>query len=171
MYYFGKRVKKPLGLPAPDVAGTTEFGRYLQYGRTSFGRRYFGARRSLFGKRVRRIKSAPVEPAESEMSAFGRTRRTRRYRRTRKVKKPSKALVKMCRRYSIKVTRKVGKKKVYKSLTVLKLQLKHKKTLKRRSKFDLRRRGRSTRRRSTRRRSTRRRSTRRRRVSLFGIKF
>ena len=52
---------------------------------------------------------------------FGRKRRS-----VKKKGKPPARLIKMCKRYRIKVTRKVGRKKVYKSVTVLKRQLKKK---------------------------------------------
>jgi hypothetical protein len=183
--FFGKSKSKskkasvPAGLPAPDVAGTA-FGRYLRYGhRAAFGRQYFGARRiALFGKKRGSKKATKVSklaaPEEEMASAFGMYKLPklffgrRRYRRKgvrkgrkggRKVAKPSKALVRMCRKYRIKVTRKVGKRKVYKKVSVLKKQLKRKMRLHRKkskkSKKTVRR--------------TRRRSTRRNRFSLFGM--
>jgi hypothetical protein len=101
----------------------------------------FGAQRiPLFGKKKA---SAPEMPEEGE-SAFGMYKLPsfmfgrRRYRRKgvrkgrkgrkggRKGGKPSKALVRMCRKHHIKVTRKVGKRKVYKKVSVLKKQLKRK---------------------------------------------
>ena len=81
--------------------------------------------------------------------SFGRKRSVKR----KGIKKPPARLIKMCKRYRIKVTRKVGRKKVYKSTTVLKRLLKHKKLLKRKNKKTVRR--------------TRRKS----RFSLFGLKF
>ena len=45
----------------------------------------------------------------------------------RKVKRPPARLIKMCKKYRIKVTKRVGKKKIYKSVTVLKRLLKNKK--------------------------------------------
>jgi hypothetical protein len=153
--FFGKRrsTKKtiPPQLPAPDVAGTA-FGRYLRYGRRTafgnngtmmkgppckgsmFGRRYFGAQRiPLFGKKkTEKIIKNPEEnisPVTNE-NAFGRVYfgryRRKNPRKGRKSAKPSKALVRMCRKYHIKVTRKVGKRKVYKKISVLKKQLKRK---------------------------------------------
>jgi hypothetical protein len=161
-----KKVSAPAGLPAPDVAGTA-FGRYLRYGRhAAFGRRYFGAQRiPLFGKK----KAAASEPEEVAPGAsafgmyklpslmFGRrryrrkgVRKGRKGRKGRKVAKPSKSLVRQCRKHHIKVTRKVGKRKVYKKVSVLKKQLKRKirlhrkkskktvrRTRRRRSKFSL----------------------------------
>lgn len=53
-----------------------------------------------------------------------------------KGRKPPSALLRMCKKYSIKVTRKVGKKRIYKKVSVLKRQLKQKmKKNKRRSSF------------------------------------
>jgi len=59
-----------------------------------------------------------------------------------KGRKPPARLIKLCKKYRIKVTKKVGKKRVYKSVTVLKKQLKRKikvrkvrKVHKRRSRF------------------------------------
>ena len=46
--------------------------------------------------------------------------------RRKKVKRPARSLLKMCRKYKIKCTRKVGSRRVYKSLTVLKRQLRRK---------------------------------------------
>ena len=54
--------------------------------------------------------------------SFGRKRSVKR----KGIKKPPARLIKMCKRYRIKVTRKVGRKKVYKSTTVLKRLLKRK---------------------------------------------
>jgi len=128
--FFGKKTKstkktitKPMGLPSPDVAATTAFGRYLSYGRrAAFGRQYFGARRvPLFGRHRRGRKGV---------------RKTRRGRKgvrkgVRKVKKPTKSLIRQCRKYGIKVTKKVGSRKVYKKISVLKKQLKRKMKLRR----------------------------------------
>jgi len=141
-----KKVSPTMGLPAPDVAGTA-FGRYLRYGRrAAFGRRYFGAQRiPLFGKGKKRgSKKAAVEEEVGGETAFGMYKfpklffGRRRYRRKgvrksrkgrkggRKVAKPTKALVRMCHKHRIKVTRKVGGRKVYKKVSVLKKQLKRK---------------------------------------------
>ena len=56
--------------------------------------------------------------------------RKRSHKGSRRHKKPSKALIKMCKKHGIKCTRKVGGKRVYKKVSVLKRQLKHKKKLK-----------------------------------------
>ena len=56
--------------------------------------------------------------------SFGRKKRS--VKKKKGIKKPPARLIKMCRRYRIKVTRKVGRKKVYKSVTVLKKLLKKK---------------------------------------------
>jgi hypothetical protein len=164
-----------MGLPAPDVAGTA-FGRYLRYGRrAAFGRRYFGAQRiPLFGKGKKRgSKKAAVEEETAGETAFGRLFfGRRRYRRKgvrksrkgrkggRKSAKPTKALVRQCRKHRIKVTRKVGSRKVYKKVSVLKKQLKRKIRLHRKK---------SKKSKKTVRRTRRRRSTRRSRFSLFGM--
>jgi hypothetical protein len=55
--------------------------------------------------------------------SFGRKKR-KSVKKT--VKKPPARLIKMCKKYRIKCTKKVGKKRVYKSVTVLKKQLKRK---------------------------------------------
>jgi hypothetical protein len=56
-------------------------------------------------------------------SLFGKKKR-KTVKKT--VRKPPARLIKMCKKYRIKVTKKVGKKRVYKSVTVLKKQLKKK---------------------------------------------
>ena len=179
MYNFfgkGKKTKKPklMELPSPDVAGTTAFGRYLRYGRrAAFGRVYFGARRAAFGKKRGSKKAPPAAPEEEMESAFGMSMPKfsfmfgrRRYRRKgvrkgrkggRKSAKPTKSLVCMCRKYHIKVTRKVGKRKVYKKVSVLKKQLKRKMRLHRKKTKKTKKTVRRTRR------------TRRNRFSLFGM--
>lgn len=77
--------------------------------------------------------------------SFGKTKK----RSTRKlVKKPSASIIRMCRKYKIKVTRKVGSKRVYKKLADLKRQIKKAKKarkakkVKRRSAFGKKRRSR-----------------------------
>jgi hypothetical protein len=53
-----------------------------------------------------------------------------------KGRKPPARLIKLCKKYRIKVTKKVGKKRIYKKVSVLKKQLKQKiKKNKRRSRF------------------------------------
>ena len=183
-----KSSKVPALPPSPDAAAA--FGRYVRYGRSAFGRRYFGAvtKVPMFGKK----KKQQVE--EEEMEFGKRRRRTRRfgnfmdgitkfakgavsgtvggnvsfgkrrrYRRksarksSRKVKKVPKALIRQCRKHGIKCTRKVGGRRVYKKLSVLKKQLRRKKALHKRKH-----------RKSRKVRRTRRRGT---RFSLFGVKF
>ena len=61
---------------------------------------------------------------------FGKKKKRRTVKR-RSVKrkgsrKPPARLIKMCKRYKIKCTKKVGKRRVYKSVTVLKKQLRRK---------------------------------------------
>ena len=65
-----------------------------------------------FGKRRRKVKS---------------TRRKVKSTRIKSVRKPPAALLKRCRKYHIKTTKKVGKHRVYKSITVLKKLIKMKK--------------------------------------------
>ena len=65
---------------------------------------------------------------------FGKKKR-RTVRSTKKrggSKKPPASLIRMCKKYRIKCTKKVGKKRVYKSVSVLKKQLRRKRTVKRR---------------------------------------
>ena len=95
---------------------------------------------------------------------FGFGRKKRSSKNVRKHKKPPARLIKMCKRYGIKCTKKVGKRRVYKSLTVIKRQLKRK-MKNRKSKFGAKNK-------RTRRRTRRtRRKTRRTRFSLFGFKI
>ena len=121
-FYFGK--KMPM---APELAGdTSAFGRYLRYGRRSaFGRQYFG-RYPLFGKK--KIPALPGPSDDTGAMEFGRRRYRRRVKRkgNRKSKRPSKSLLRMCRKHGIKCTRKVGRKRVYKLVSVLKRQLRRK---------------------------------------------
>ena len=83
--------------------------------------------------------------------SFGRKRKSKK----KALKKPPKALIKRCRKYRIRVFRKVGGRKVYKSISVLKRQLKKKiksKRKQRKSSFGKRRKSSfgKTRRRTTR---------------------
>ena len=59
---------------------------------------------------------------------FGRrkTRKRTNKKGSKKGRKPPARLIKMCKRYGVKSTKKVGKRRVYKSKTVLKRQLKRK---------------------------------------------
>jgi hypothetical protein len=66
---------------------------------------------------------------------FGR-RRKRTVKR-KGSKKPPARLIKMCKRYRIKCTKKVGKRRVYKKVSVLKKQLKRKMGKVRRTRFGL----------------------------------
>jgi len=52
------------------------------------------------------------------MTGFGKKKRSRRVKRA--VRKPSARLLKLCKRYGIKTTRKVGRRRVYKPVKVLK---------------------------------------------------
>lgn len=173
MYFrFGKKSKTTSSsTQSPDVAGalTTSFGRYLRYGRRSaFGRRYFGGI-PQFGNY-----GADCDSDKMKMSMFGRRRRRGVRKGGRKGRKPSKALMRMCRKHGIKCTKKVGGKRVYKSLSVLKRQLRKKKHLRRRKHRKVRRarKVRHARRRSGVRRYRRRTMFgNRRRVSLFGFKI
>jgi hypothetical protein len=54
--------------------------------------------------------------------SFGRKKR----RTTKRNIKPPARLLKMCRKYRVKVTRKIGRRKVYKTISVLKKQLRKK---------------------------------------------
>ena len=62
--------------------------------------------------------------------SFGKKKRTSRSTKKKGSRKPPAALIRMCRKHGIKCTRKVGHKRVYKSVSVLKKQLRRKKNLK-----------------------------------------
>ena len=62
--------------------------------------------------------------------AFGKRRRKVKSTRRKSVRKPPASLLKRCRKYHIKTTKKVGKHRVYKSITVLKKLIKMKKVKK-----------------------------------------
>ena len=84
--------------------------------------------------------------------SFGKKKRTSKKKSVKKsVRKPPARLIKMCKKYHIKVTKKVGKKRVYKKVAVLKKQLKRKMKNVRKGKK------RSVKRRSVKRRSVKRR--------------
>ena len=169
---FGKKSKVP---GPPELAGT-EFGRYLQYGRrAAFGRRYFG--KTSYGNRLPQFGSQcnsemtkmnfGMEMPKFKFSLFGKRRRHRKGVRkgVRKgLKKPPASLIRMCKKHGIKCTRKVGRKRVYKSVSVLKKQLRRKKNLKKKK---------SVKRKSVRRKVHHRRRRARfgKRLSLFGFKF
>jgi uncharacterized FlgJ-related protein len=72
------------------------------------------------------------------LNFFGKKRR-RSVKKGKKSRKPPARLIKLCKKYRIKVTKKVGKKRIYKSVTVIKKQLKrkmkNKKSHSRRSQF------------------------------------
>jgi len=59
--------------------------------------------------------------------SFGKKKKKVHSVKRKSSRKPPARLIKMCKRYRIKVTKKVGKKRVYKSVTVLKKQLRRKK--------------------------------------------
>ena len=73
-----------------------------------------------FGKRIRRY-----NVAGSPCNKIDKRRKVKSSRR-KSVRKPPAALLKRCRKYHIKTTKKVGKHRVYKSITVLKKLLKKK---------------------------------------------
>ena len=155
MYFnFGKKKSISNLLPPPELAGTSAFGRYLQYG-SRFGRQYFGRRH--FGSHMMPDGTMMEGPPCKDAMAFGR-RRVRRVKSN--LKKPPKALMRMCKKHGIKCTKKVGGKRKYKSISVLKKQLRRK----------VRRKVRKVRR--SRRKVHRRRARfGSKRVSLFGFKF
>ena len=62
--------------------------------------------------------------------SFGKKKRTSRSTKKKGSRKPPAALIRMCKKHGIKCTRKVGHKRVYKSVSVLKKQLRRKKNLK-----------------------------------------
>ena len=135
--YFGKKMPK---MPKVDNQAGDELPTPAEG--SAFGRYYFG--KLNFGKRRRTM--------------FGRRRKSRKVglRGGRKVK-VSKALVRMCKKHGIKVTRKVGGKRVYKKTAVLK------KLLKRKLKAKKVKKSKKSKKHVRRRRSTR--------FSLFGLKF
>jgi hypothetical protein len=51
---------------------------------------------------------------------FGKKRRRRTAKKAKSVKKPPARLLKICKKYRVKATKKVGKRRVYKSIAVLK---------------------------------------------------
>ena len=59
------------------------------------------------------------------LNFFGKKRR-RSVKKGKKTRKPPARLIKLCKKYKIKCTKKVGKKRIYKSVTVLKKQLRRK---------------------------------------------
>ena len=143
MFSFGKKNKMTsVENPGGDELGAPPAG-------SAFGRYYFG--RLGFGKRRR--------------TYFGRTRRGRKSRKSRKTSRKggrkvrvSKALVRSCKKHGIKVTRKVGGKRVYKKTSVLKKLLRRKLKAKKVK-------------RSKKSKKHHRRRHRRSRFSLFGLKF
>ncbi len=131
---FGKKKAAMLALPSPDVASSvTSFGRYLRYGRKSaFGRRYFGfgadscgSKYPQFGKK-KKVSSYEEDTEEGE-NEFGKRRRLSfGKKKKKKTKRIPKALRKVCAYYKIKTTRKVGKRRVQRSVKVLKKLVKAK---------------------------------------------
>ena len=176
MYYFGfgkKSAGKPKKVKSISSAGSLPAPPPSAFGRYRFGRMLFG--RSRFGT-CGGNSNGMMEPYKP--MNFGRRRRrgvrrgVRRHRRKgtkRHHKKPSKSLIKACHKYKIKTTKKVGRHRVHKSITVLKRQLRHKKAL-RRKKLSFGRKRRVHRKKSHRRRRvTRRRVVHRRRKLMFGL--
>jgi len=81
---------------------------------------------------IAQIKKANDLHSMATKFGFGKKRRMVRRKSSKKNKKPSKAILRMCKKYRIKATKKMGKKRVYKSLTILKrLIAKKKKMMKR----------------------------------------
>jgi hypothetical protein len=74
---------------------------------------------------------------------FGRKRTRKTRKSSRKTAKPDKSLVKLCKKYGVKVTKKSGSKRVYKKTSVLKKQCakKIRGIIKRKYKFGARRSG------------------------------
>jgi len=137
-FYFGKKTKMSSvdNQGGDELPASSAFGRYY-FGKLNFGKR----RRTYFGRRRR----------------GGRKSRKSVRRGGRKVR-VSKALVRACKKHGIKVTRKVGGKRVYKKTAVLKKLLRRKLKAKKvkkakKSKKHVRRRHRRS------------------RFSLFGLKF
>jgi hypothetical protein len=164
MYFsFGKKSKEPKVPGPPELAGT-EFGRYLRYGRrAAFGRRYFGNRIPQFGTQcdsgMPKMNFGLKMPDFGKLTLFGKRRRHHPRKGGRKgLKKPPASLIRMCKRHGIKCTRKVGRKRVYKSVSVLKKQLRRKKNLKKKKK-------------NVKVHHRRRRARFGKRLSLFGFKF
>jgi len=72
---------------------------------------------------------------------FGRKRTRKTRKSTKKAVKPAKSLVRLCKKYGVKVTKKSGSKRTYKKTAVLKKQCakKIRSLIKRKSKFGARR--------------------------------
>ena len=132
-FRFGKKKSAMLALPSPDVASSvTSFGRYLRYGRKSaFGRRYFGfgaascGKYPQFGKKKVSSYEEDTDEGENEFGKF-RSSFGKKKKKSKKTKRIPKALRKVCAYYKIKTTRKVGKRRVQRSVKVLKKLVKAK---------------------------------------------
>ena len=179
---FGKKKKAPSpDLVAASQNGAGTYGSY-GFGRTRFGNQCSGAPfkpegMGMFGRRRRgglRRRRGGLRRRRSKRMMFGRRRGgslRRRYRRRRsglrrrggrkgsrktgrKNKKPPAKYLNKAKRLGVKVTRKVGKRRVFKSVKDLKRQIARKKRLQKKKKG-----GRRTRRRSSK------------RFSMFGLTF
>ena len=114
---FLRRIGTSTGLIEPP--GEFSFGRRRRMG---FG--YSGcAAQNSDSQIVRDVLGNPENTSNKGM-AFGKKRKSSR--KTRKSRKIPAKLAKMCRKYKIKTTKKVGKRRVPKSITVIKRQLKNK---------------------------------------------
>ena len=201
----GKGCRNKRNAPSAVISGDDDIGAYADAaGIHMFGRRRYRRRRSSFGRRRSMIGEKP----KRSCTAIGRRRRRRcnmvgrrsgmgkrsrkvgSRRKSRKVgrkgrkanKKLPASIRRMCRKYKIKCTKKVGSRKVYKKLSIVKRQIaKRRRSMKkamkrmnrRRSSFGAkrrgRRRGRKGSRRSTRRkvRRTRRKGRKSRRTTVY----
>jgi hypothetical protein len=110
---FLRRIGTSTGLIEPP--GEFSFGRRRRMG---FG--YSGCAAQNSDSQIVRDVLGNPENTSTKGMAFGKKRKSRK---TRKI--PAK-LAKMCRKYKIKTTKKVGKRRVPKSITVIKRQLKNK---------------------------------------------
>ena len=188
----GKGCRNKRNAPSAVISGDDDIGAYADAaGIHMFGRKYrrrrssFGRRRSMIGRRRRRRCTMIGRRRRSGMGKRSRKvgRKSRKVgRKGRKGRKTNKKLPasirRMCRKYKIKCTKKVGSRKVYKKLSIVKRQIaKRRRSMKkamkrmnrRRSSFGAKRRGRKGSRRSTRRkvRRTRRKGRKSRRTTVY----
>jgi hypothetical protein len=172
---FGKKKKAPSpDLVAASQGGSGTYGGSYGFGRTRFGNQCDGApfKPGMFGRRryrrragLRRRRGGLRRRRGGKRMMFGRRRGGLRRRGGRKGsrkgglknKKPPAKYLNKAKRLGVKVTRKVGKRRVFKSVKDLKRQIAKKKRLQKKHKRS-KKGGRRRRRRST-------------RFSLFGLQF
>jgi hypothetical protein len=114
---FLRNIGTTTGLIEPPSAFS--FGRHRRMG---FG--YSGCAAQNSNSQIVRDVLGNPENTSNKGMGFGKKRRTSR--KTRKSRKIPAKLMKLCRKYKIKTTKKVGKRRVPKSMTLIKRQLKSK---------------------------------------------